>query len=69
MPDCPHLLDPRACAQCTPTAREQPRASRVFPARHDTVCGGCDFDIRPGQAVRFDTDDRLKHATCVQGAA
>lgn len=72
MPECHHLVDLRACASCAdpaPTRREPSRASRVFTAMHDSTCAACDFDIRRGQPVRFDTDDRLKHASCAQDTA
>lgn len=37
----------------------------VFPARYDGVCAaGCSNRIHPGDAVRYDDDDQLRHDQC-----
>ncbi len=37
----------------------------VFPARYDGTCAAeCGNRIHPGDAVRYDDDDQLRHDAC-----
>lgn len=68
--DCPHgAVTPDACHLCRPAPTDlHPThlrtTSALFVARFDSTCAGCDFDIRAGQAARYQ-NERLHHAGCV----
>lgn len=37
----------------------------TFPAKYDGVCAAdCGMRIHPGDPVRYDSDDRLRHDQC-----
>ena len=50
MTRCPHDVDPRACATCSPTEPD-PYVSRPFPAAYAGTCTTCRRPIEPGDQI------------------
>lgn len=74
---CDHGEDPNACHLCLrasqPATEQRPfnvkRRSNSFPARYETICGGCGYQIEQGdQIVSLESDEHVRycHSSCAE---